>query len=204
MRIARQAAADFKREFAATGTPSRVSTHDLITLPYRRNSGVARPVFTGTIPVHHQPNDARALEQQRRDTEDTRWEPSEFQLDANTPYFAALRDQTPAPVLARMLTEHGTVPANLARLGIDPVEVDYLAFDHLHTQDVRRLLGTTKPQTDISPDTPVQGWFPNAKLAVPADELESDEGPAPVAAALVPASRRHIDLRPRPHPAHPW
>ncbi|RZI53312.1 MAG: hypothetical protein EOP16_03610, partial [Pseudonocardia sp.] len=27
LRIARQAAADFKREFAATGTPSRVSTH---------------------------------------------------------------------------------------------------------------------------------------------------------------------------------
>lgn len=174
LRIARQAAADFKREFAATGTPSRVSTHDLITLPYPTKFGLWRAP-SSPAPFLFITN--RMMIVRWNDSDGTPktlvWEPSDFELDANTPYFAALRDQTPAPVLARMLTEHGTVPANLARLGIDPVEVDYLAFDHLHTQDVRRLLGTTKPQTDISPDTPVQGWFPNAKLVVQRHELEA-------------------------------
>jgi glyoxylase-like metal-dependent hydrolase (beta-lactamase superfamily II) len=58
----------------------------------------------------------------------------------------------------RMVKVHGTVPGHLERLGIAPEDVDYLMFDHLHTQDLRRWIGATP-------------YFPNAKVIVQRDEL---------------------------------
>lgn len=40
------------------------------------------------------------------------------------------------------------------------------------TQDVRRWLGTTKPQADISPNESIKPYFPNAKLIVQQKEWE--------------------------------
>jgi hypothetical protein len=47
---------------------------------------------------------------------------------------------------------------NLAAAGVAPEEVTYLAYDHLHTQDVRRWIGPG-------------GAFPNARLVVQRKEL---------------------------------
>jgi hypothetical protein len=62
---------------------------------------------------------------------------------------------------------------HLGRTGIDPATVDWITFDHLHTQDVRRWIGTTAPAPDISPASPVQPLLPNAKLIVQRRELDS-------------------------------
>ena len=48
------------------------------------------------------------------------------------------------------------MPQISERIGLRPEDVDYITYDHLHTQDVRRWLGTDK--------TP--GLLPNAKLLV--------------------------------------
>jgi hypothetical protein len=72
-----------------------------------------------------------------------------------------------------LFTEHGTVVERLAELGIRPEDVDYLVFDHLHTQDIRRLVGTNGPAPDLGfPDGPVPPTFPNARLIVPRVELD--------------------------------
>lgn len=174
LRAARTAAADFRREFAATGTPAHVSTHDLVTLPYPTRFGLWRAPVSPTpflfitnrlviVRWHETDGRLRTL----------LWEPSDVELDANTPYFAALQDISPGVVTRRMKKEYATVTECVARAGIDPDEVDYLAFDHLHTQDVRRLLGTTRPQADISPDAPVRAAFPRARLIVQRHELEA-------------------------------
>jgi hypothetical protein len=63
------------------------------------------------------------------------------------------------------------VVQHLSKIGIDPKEIDYLAFDHLHIQDVRRLIGTTGAAADLSPNRPVPPLFPNAKLIVQEAEL---------------------------------
>lgn len=172
LRRARAAAAAFRREFSGTGTPDSVRTYDLVSLPYPRQFGLWRaalspaPFVTITnrmVVVRWQDSDGR-----RRTL---LFEPSDVELDRNTPYFAALAAKTPDLVQRRMVTEHGSVLSRLAEAGITPDEVDYLAFDHLHTQDVRRWLGTTRPQADISPSAPVDAAFPNARLLVQRGEL---------------------------------
>lgn len=55
-----------------------------------------------------------------------------------------------------------TVEGALAEAGLDPGDVDWVSFDHLHVQDVRFVLGTTAP-ADGS-DAPIPPLFPNAKL----------------------------------------
>ncbi|OMB97481.1 hypothetical protein A5733_09670 [Mycobacterium sp. NS-7484] len=46
LRIARTAGTDFRREFAASGRAARVSTHDLVTLPYPTRFGLWRAAVT--------------------------------------------------------------------------------------------------------------------------------------------------------------
>ncbi|MHB1504421.1 MAG: MBL fold metallo-hydrolase [Acidimicrobiales bacterium] len=105
-------------------------------------------------------------------------EPTEHDLAANTPYFAAMEKRLPR-LRSVSVAVHGTVEAHLRRLGIAPDEVDYITFDHLHTQDLRRWLGTTRPQPDLvalgkvpggAPGEPVEPYFPNARLLVMREE----------------------------------
>jgi len=59
-----------------------------------------------------------------------------------------------------------TVDQWLAKIGVRPEKVDYLAYDHLHTQDLRNWMGS-----DGKP-----GLFPNAKLLIQREEWESAQG----------------------------
>lgn len=102
--------------------------------------------------------------------------PSDYRRNAETPFFknlslsfGALRAQL-QPLMA---PELGTVETWLAQVGIRPEQVDYITYDHLHTQDIRRWLGT--------PDIPA--YFPNAKLLVMRQEWESTK-------ALLPPQRQ--------------
>ena len=172
LRRLRDRAADLRREIVATGTPDLVSTHDLVQLPYPTKFGLWRAART---PAPFLAITNRLLLVQWRDSDGTRrtllWEPSDVELDANTPYFAQLAARMPDQLRSVAVKEHADVPAVLRRIGLDPADVDYLAFDHLHTQDVRRWLGTTTPQPDLSPGRPVEGLFPRARLLVQRSEL---------------------------------
>lgn len=170
----REAAPELKRDVVASGEPAAVATCDLVTLPYPTRFGLWRAA-TSPAPFLWITN--RMLVVQWDDPDGTArtllWEPSDHERGDRTPYFARLRARTPLPerVLA---TRHGTVLGHLRALGIDPAEVDYLAFDHLHTQDVRRLVGTTRPAPDLdAPHDPVAPWFPNARLVTQAREWEA-------------------------------
>lgn len=173
LRQVRSAAHDFRAALAATGTPDSVSTHDLVSLPYPVAFGLFRSALT---PAPYLCITNRMLVIRWAEGERTRtllFEPSDHELGEATPYFARLHDETPRFVEDRLVTRHGTVVEHLAGLGIAPEEVDYLAFDHLHTQDVRRWVGTTAPQVDLSPDAPLTPVFPNARLVVQRAELEA-------------------------------
>jgi hypothetical protein len=92
--------------------------------------------------------------------------PSDVQANAETPFFKQLSAKFgPFQDLGRRLVgpELGTVEWCLHRTGIAPEDVDFIAYDHLHTQDLRRWLGSGgKP-----------GYFPRAKLLVMRAEWES-------------------------------
>jgi glyoxylase-like metal-dependent hydrolase (beta-lactamase superfamily II) len=196
LRLVKAAAPRFREAFTATGTPDLVSTHDLVSLPYPTKFGLFRaaispaPYLTITnrmivVRWHDEGGAVKTL----------LFEPTDHELGANTPYFARLAERMPSKFRPLMVTEHGTVLGHLDAAGIRPEEVDYVVFDHLHTQDVRRVLGTTKPQPDISPGEPVRPWLPNARMIVQRTELEA-------MAELHPLQRpwyqpeTYVDLRP--------
>ena len=85
---------------------------------------------------------------------------SDHECGRATPFFRRLAQKTPSFLHATMAPVHATVPEALAQCGISPADVDYLSFDHLHTQDLRRWLGEG-------------GFFPKAKLLVHRQEWAS-------------------------------
>ena len=163
LRQVRPAAAAFRKDFLSAGMPTSVVTKDLVTLPYPTRFGLWRAALT---PSPYLSITNRMLVIRWEDGARVRtlvFEPSDHERGENTPYFARLNAQTPSMVQSRIVSRHATVLENLAALGITPEEVDYLAFDHLHTQDVRRWIGTSTEQPA----------FPNAKLVVQRDELDA-------------------------------
>jgi hypothetical protein len=174
LRLIREAAPRFREWFKSTGTPDYVGTYDLVSLPYPTKFGLWRAALS---PVPFLTITNRLIVVQWKDadgrTRTMLFEPSDVERDSQTPYFKALRDTMPRQFERYSVTYHGTVEEHLRRLGIRPEAVDYITFDHLHTQDVRRWIGTTTPQSDISPAKPVDPYFPNAKLIVQRRELEA-------------------------------
>ncbi|MFJ9908199.1 hypothetical protein ACIRVK_35900 [Streptomyces sp. NPDC101152] len=171
---ARTRAKDFRAEFAATGTPDSVTTCDLITLPYPTKFGLFRAssAIAPFVAITNRMLVVRWTESDGRQRV-LLFEPSDHELGQNTPYFAALARRTPGMLRSLLVTEHGTVLGHLARLGIRPEDVDYLLFDHLHTQDLRRWVGTTSPQRDLDGDNAVEPAFPHAKVIVQRHEMLS-------------------------------
>ena len=82
--------------------------------------------------------------------------PSDHERGGETPFFRRLQDSTPKLITDRLVTRHATVPEVLQRIGLQPADVDYITYDHLHTQDVRRWLGSNDEKS----------LLPNAKLLV--------------------------------------
>ena len=173
LRLIREAAPRFREWFAATGTPDYVGTFDLITLPYPTKFGLFRAHRTPApfLTITNRMMLLRWREEEGR-VRTLLSEPSDHVLGRNTPYFARLSEKTPKQFETLFSRAFGDAPGQLRRLGVDPAAVDYITFDHLHTQDVRRWLGTNEPAADISPSHPVEPIFPNAKLIVQRREME--------------------------------
>src|SRR5690606_6590156 len=71
-------------------------------------------------------------------------EPLDRLGNAETPFFKRLARRLGGPdgwVPRRLWPALDTVEDALARLGIRPEDVDYITYDHLHTQDLRKWLG---------------------------------------------------------------
>jgi glyoxylase-like metal-dependent hydrolase (beta-lactamase superfamily II) len=80
------------------------------------------------------------------------------------PFFARLIKQF-GPRMSKLLQKKfEPLESQLAALEITPGDIDYVAFDHFHTQDLRSLLGTT--------DGTHKARFPNAKLIAPQVEWD--------------------------------
>lgn len=161
LRVARERGEAFRGEFATTGTPDSIVTCDLVTLPYPTRFGLFR-ASRAIAPFLSITNRMLVIRWHSGGRERVLlFEPSDHEFGRYTPYFEDLSDRTPAIVERRVVKAHGTVPGHLDRLGIAPENVDYLMFDHLHTQDLRRWIGTSTSKA----------LFPNAKVIVERDEL---------------------------------
>lgn len=171
LRQIREDAPAFKEWFRSTGVVTAFAARSLVTLPYPRRFGLWDAC---SLPVPFVWMTNRMFVVQWRDPaghlRTMVVEPSDYELGVQTPYVRHAVRRIPGA--DRAFTRHGTVLEHLAALGIAPADVDYVTFDHLHTQDIRRITGTYEPAPDLGyADRPVPPMFPNAVLIVQREEL---------------------------------
>jgi len=88
--------------------------------------------------------------------------PTDYVASRATPFFKALIDRYGEFVSYKLMAKaYGQVEEHLAKVGVLPSEIDVIAFDHFHTQDLRPLLGTRGGMA---------ARFPNAYLLAPRRE----------------------------------
>lgn len=104
--------------------------------------------------------------------------PSDIDADRETPFFKRLTHKMPSwsPLERVAAPIFRDVNEALAQIGLAPEDVDYISYDHLHTQDVRQWLGSTSASFNQP------AYFPNAKLLVHKKEWQSVQGLLPIQA----------------------
>ena len=100
--------------------------------------------------------------------------PSDIEADRETPFFKRLTEKMPnwSPLESVVAPIIRDVAGALAEVGLAPKDVDYISYDHLHTQDIRRWLGTKDKAA----------YFPNAKILIHKQEWQSTTSLLPVQA----------------------
>jgi hypothetical protein len=106
------------------------------------------------------------------------WEPTIAEGAAEAPFYDQLLKRYGEFLSYKIFaTFYNTVEEAVARCGISPADVDYVSFDHLHVQDLRLIMGTTRPVLgEPEPRKPV---FPNAKFLFQRKEVDTFKSPHP-------------------------
>ena len=179
--LIRQAAPGFRTWFRTTGMPDWIGTFDLVSLPYPTRFGLFRAAISPApyLALTHRLVVVRWREPDGK-PKVLLFEPTDVELARRTPYFARLSESTPAAFERAFARPLGDVMSHLRSVGIDATDVDWITFDHLHTQDVRRWIGTTEPVRDLSQSSPITPALPNARLLVQRAELEALEALHPL------------------------
>jgi hypothetical protein len=169
----RDAAGEFRRRFKDQGQVRAVRTVDLVAAGYPTKfalAGAAR----GLNPFINITN--RLVVVQFEDfggeTRILAWEPTIPEGSQEAPFYAQLLERYGEYLSEKVFAKYyNTVEEALALCGLEPGDVDYVAFDHQHVQDMRILMGTTKPIEGES--EPRKPFFPNAKFVCQRKELDT-------------------------------
>lgn len=161
------------RERLASAPPVRLfRSFDLVKVPYPTKYAL-REACSLPVPYVHILNRLFVVQVDTHDGVKTiLGEPLDRRGNAETPFFkrlAAPLGGADGVIAGRVWPVLGDVAQILEQLGIAPADVDYVTYDHLHTQDLRQWLGSH----DRAP------FFPNAKLLVMRQEWASVHGLLP-------------------------
>jgi glyoxylase-like metal-dependent hydrolase (beta-lactamase superfamily II) len=111
--------------------------------------------------------------------------PTDGPANQATPFYQRLTARTPKALVKLLAPKPNRCIAQLAELGLGPADIDLIAFDHFHTQDLRPLLGADG----------LHARFPNACLLAPRVEWEDwDDLPMIQRAWFVPDGKRGVPL----------
>jgi|APLak6261679142_1056127.scaffolds.fasta_scaffold00011_83 hypothetical protein len=154
LRKLRKAALATRERLIDGGPVLACSTHRLVTFPYP-----TRYAFAGgglsPAPFVMMTNRMQIVQFEHEGRRKTLlFNPTDVEGSRAATFYADLTQKF-GQLLSRKVipTYFGTVEEHLARVGLKPADVDYVAFDHLHVQELRRWLGEN-------------AYFPNAKLLV--------------------------------------
>lgn len=90
---------------------------------------------------------------------------------SQTPYFRKWRERMGERASQFVMEKFIKFPLQIVReAGLRPEDIDYVTHDHLHTQDLRGILGTVAAPGG---DPVVEPEFPNAQVIVQRAEIES-------------------------------
>ncbi|APR82248.1 Hypothetical protein A7982_07597 [Minicystis rosea] len=169
--LAKRLGLRFRERLLASGRATAVRTFDTTALPYPTTfafagaalSPVPYVVMTNRVNVVQFEDDERKLRT-------LLFNPTDVDRSAKTPFFADLRARMGEAISTRVMAalRKPTPAERLATIGLRPEDVDYIAFDHMHTQDVRALLGTTAGDGEAG----LRAVFPRAKLLIWKPELD--------------------------------
>jgi len=175
----RRGARRLRERLADRGPAVAVRTHDIATFPYPTGfalQGVAR----SPAPYVMLRNRTQLVQVDAGGSlVNILVNPTDPERTLAAPFFARQIERYGELVTRRLLsTVHGTVEQALQAWGIAPADVDYITFDHLHTQDLRGLLGTVEPEPGKHEPTPA--LLPNARLLIQREELRIFEALHPL------------------------
>jgi hypothetical protein len=154
----RAAAESFRKDMLAGGKVKYYESFNLIKLPYPSRYGL-RNAFSRERFVEYVQLQNRVFVIQFDTAKGLKTllvSPSDHERNVETPFFRRLADRNPRLLQSLTVKRQAGVLDVLAKIGLQAEDVDYITYDHLHTQDVRRWLGDGKQP----------GLLPNAKLLV--------------------------------------
>lgn len=168
----REAAKDFRRDMLARPKVRFYKSFELVRVPYPSKYAYLN-AFSLPTPFVHLCNRLFVIQFDSAEGLKTLLVgPSDWENQRETPFFAQL-DAKAGPFIGAMdklvFRRVATVLECLASIGLRPEDVDYLTYDHLHTQNVTRWLGANG-------DAAI---FPNARLLVMREEWESAQALIP-------------------------
>jgi glyoxylase-like metal-dependent hydrolase (beta-lactamase superfamily II) len=150
-----------------------VKTLENTTLPYP-----TRYAFNGTVPlpwpfVTMTHRTLLVVVETSEGTKNILFNPTDPDASRQTPFFAKLsaKVNAVAPFAEKLLAKRfESLEAQLSAVGLSAEQIDVIAFDHFHTQDLRPIMGTSERP----------GRFPNALLLAPRNEWQEWDGLHPM------------------------
>jgi glyoxylase-like metal-dependent hydrolase (beta-lactamase superfamily II) len=167
----RSAAEEFRRRFRQQGQVRAVKSVDLAAAPYP-----VKLAFGGAAKkLNPYINFINRLVVIQFDDFDGRLRTLVFQPaipdgSREAPFYAILIDRYGEFISNRFAIHYHTLDEALAICGLEPADVDYVTFDHLHLQDLRPLLGTRAPDGNGHAQRPL---FPKAKFLWQRKEMDT-------------------------------
>jgi hypothetical protein len=167
----REAAKDFRRELLAQSKVLFYRSFELVRVPYPTKYAYLN-AFSSFSPYLHLVNRLFVIQfQSAEGIKILLVSPSDWEHQKETPFFTRLGKKSGPfeSVVERLIfRKTNTVLNCLASIGLCPSDIDYITYDHLHTQRVTRWLGD-----DDQPLIPWQNqWYcPDGIKRVPADKV---------------------------------
>lgn len=164
----RTAAVKLREEMQGGKTARYYQTVDLIRVPYPTKYGLLN-ACTVPMPFMHILNRLFIVQfDSPVGLKTLLFSPSDIDGNRETPYFKRLSEKTAPSWLreraqALMAPVYNRVEDALQQVGLRPEDIDFISYDHLHTQDLRKWLGGNGQP----------GYFPRAKLLVMKQEWDS-------------------------------
>ena len=190
----RAASDQFRGRFKDQGQVRGVRTLDLVSAGYPTRyafGGAARGNLNPYLNILNRLVVVQ-FEDFEGETKTLCWEPTVPEGSSEAPFYAQLIDRFGERLSKKVLsTEYNTVAEALALCGLTPEDIDFVSFDHLHVQDMRILMGTSRPvEGEREPRKP---FFPNAKFLLQRKEVDTFRSPHPMQWAwYVPGGMDHV------------